>query len=845
MSIKTCLPGLVESGKIDAETAERAARLFDELEPVYRRQFGSQTAAAMASEEALARMEKETFQRRRRALLQAAAQKDAEKWLRGGGENWGGGGRRPTGAVPGAGEPGPINPHAARTLIARMDARRKAIEARAFSMMEGILARHRRNLFGVVRHRAELDEIGRAAYGEAVDSPAAKELADGWLGAAEMLRQRANAAGANIGRLERWGLPQSHDSRAVAEAGFAAWRDFTLPLIDAGRMMDPMTGAPVTPAGLELGLRAMFDTVASDGMNKVEAGAIRPSRMAAGSLDEHRFLIFRDYDSWAAYQARFGVGTAFDAMMNHVHGMARVVAAMEELGPHPEATVRWVQDRIKGDEALRLPGKLRARDTAATQAKGVERLWDEYTGALREPYRRSTALVAGSYRSVATAAYLGGAPLSAVSDIGFGVATRKFNGLPAARILADYLKQLNPASQADRRLAARMGFAADTWTGGVAAHARLLGEELTGEVSRRIADGVIRGSGLAALTDAGRGANGLAFVGHVTDMSVNRWDQLDAPFQAVLERYGIGPDGWEALRRTPLEVDRGAPWLKPQNVENRELGDRYLMMAINEGEFAVPVADLETRAYMNANFARGTIFGEVVRSGPLMFKSFGISVLIRQAGRMMDQPGWSGKAGYLIALMVPVTIMGALSLHMKEIAKGRDPRPMDPREEEGRALWAHALVQGGGFGIAGDLMRVSAESRVGSWARWFAGPLGDDGEQLASGVSGMVRDQFHQAGALEEGDPRAYWRTARVLRENTPGNNLWYARLAIDRLLADRIQQAIDPDYADGFERVRGYAEEAGTDYWWEPGAAEPGRAPDLGNALPPDVQAALDGLPR
>lgn len=822
MSIRACLPGLVEQGKVDPDTAERMGLLFDDLERVYRRQFGDQTAAAMASREVIERMERETFQRRRRKVLQAAAEKDAEKWLRGGGEHWGNGGRTPRGAVPGAGEPGPINPKAARTLLARVDARRKAIEARAFAFMDGILARHRRDLVGRVRHKAELDEIGRAAFGEKADNLNAREFAEAWLQAAEMLRMRANAAGANIGKLERWGLPQSHDSRAVSNAGLERWRDDILPLLAPDRMLDEDTGFPFTPAKLELALREVWQTIASDGRNKLTPGQLAPSGMRAGALDEHRFLKFRDYDAWAAYSERYGAGTAYDAMMGHIQGMARHVAALEMLGPNPEATIRYVRDVMTGDAALTGPGQLRARDKAESEANIAERMWAEYTGALRRPDRRIIQQAFSTYRAVATASKLGTSFITAQSDHGFDLAVRRFNGLPQARMLAGYLKMFNPHNLEDRRLATRIGFTADSWTSTTAAQLRQLGEEIVGERSRRLAEGVIRASGLAAHTDAKRMVFWQDLLAHVTSNHNVTWGKLDEPFRALLERYGIGRDGWDALRTTPLEEDGGAWWIKPQNIKDRELGDRLLEMGHTEVDLAVPIAGLEARSYLNANVRHGTALGEVIRSGPLKFKNFTVSVMVQHGSRMMHQGGLSGKAGYLIGALIPLTIFGAVSAQMYEIANGRDPRLMDPSSDEGQKFWGNALIRSGGLSILGDLLGVSANDRQSMWIDFYGGPLGGDFYRLADAGGGLIT-----------GDDRAPYKLVDWAGRQVPGNNLWYARLAIDRLLADMIQQEIDPDYADGFRRMEKYADEAGTQYWWAPGTDAPQRGPDFGNALP------------
>ena len=69
-------------------------------------------------------------------------------------------------------------------------------------------------------------------------------------------------------------------------------------------------------------------------------------------------------------------------------------------------------------------------------------------------------------------------------------------------------------------------------------------------------------------------------------------------------------------------------------------------------------------------------------------------------------------------------------------------------------------------------------------------------------------------------------------RKFLPGGNLWYARAAFDRMLADQLHEAIDPDYRKSRARVERYAEEMGTQYWWAPGDALPERAPDFANAM-------------
>src|SRR5690606_33069659 len=110
----------------------------------------------------------------------------------------------------------------------------------------------------------------------------------------------------------------------------------------------------------------------------IRPGAPGKGKMLANRRAEHRFLHFADADAWLAYNGRFGAGSPFDAMMGHVDAMSRDIAAMEILGPNPEATVKWLGDSLiasaqRGDADARTIGR------AEAGAKQVRRLWDEYS----------------------------------------------------------------------------------------------------------------------------------------------------------------------------------------------------------------------------------------------------------------------------------------------------------------------------------------------------------------------------------------------------------------------------------------------------------------------------------
>ena len=71
---------------------------------------------------------------------------------------------------------------------------------------------------------------------------------------------------------------------------------------------------------------------------------------------------------------------------------------------------------------------------------------------------------------------------------------------------------------------------------------------------------------------------------------------------------------------------------------------------------------------------------------------------------------------------------------------------------------------------------------------------------------------------------------SRFLRNNAPGTTLWYSRLAMDRLIWDRLQWWADPDAGRRFRaQERRAMRDTGQEFWWAPGEDAPRRGPDVG----------------
>ncbi|MFY9350667.1 MAG: hypothetical protein WBL20_07720 [Sphingobium sp.] len=817
MSLGVCIPDLIEQGKIPKAKAREAQRLYDELLNRYDQEMGDAAAKAAATERTIAILKGQAKQAKRRKFMQIAAMKHAHDLMRG----FDGGGKADA----------PINPRAAVAFMARDDKaryspvelRHRAVRVRVQGMMDRMLADLRKTVTGKVRDPVLEADIVRALNGEAVANASANEMAEAVRGALHYMRQRFNQAGGHIRKMEGYDLPHRWSAQQLRAVPFEQWLADLMPALDRARMIDRDTGLPMTDARLTQALQKVYERTRTEGWSDRKAGAIGATSIANRHAEE-RFLHFRSADDWLRINEKYGAAGAFDTLMGHVETMSREIAAMEILGPNPEATIRFLGDSVVKEAQVKGDGAAVNKATAA--AAQVRTLWDEFSGRNAAPVNERLARNFGTVRAVQTSAKLGSAVLSAVGDFAMTAMTRRFNGMPVTSMLGDYMRLMRPGSKEDMMLALHMGAAADEWTETAAAMNRLTGEELTGEFAQRLANGTLRLSGLSRHTMALRATHARLVSGLVTRQADRPFTKLNPDFRAMLDRYGIGAAEWDHIRATPLTQERGTGWILPDKVADQKIGDKLLEMIQGETDFAVPTVDLRTRATVNSIGRRGTWTGEVMRSA-FLFKSFGLTVINLHGRRMLDMDGWSA-ARYAAGLTVATTLAGALAVQMKEVAKGRDPQPM-----QSTAFWGKAMLQGGGWGIFGDFIGASESRFGGGLGATAAGPM----VQTASNVADLTVGNTMK---LLRGDDTDFWPdTLRLMRQEVPVlSSLWYARPIYDRLILNSMDRMIDPDHDANVARLIRKAEDQGTGYWLPPDVIEGElRAPEFGNAMgaPPE----------
>lgn len=812
MSLGTCIPDLLAQGRISQAQADEMDRLFGTYKRHYAREAPS-AADDLASHAALAALERQKTETLRRRLLQVKAQRQA--WLAMQTYGTGAGGLK----VLDPDRPANLA-EAAQALLARRELApyrnvehlQRAIRARAHGTTRGILQTHSRDLLGRVRDRAGTEDLLREARGENTGNVAARELAQAWKEIAEYLRRRANAAGASIGKIEDWGVPQAWNSQAVGDAGFETWFGEVGPLIDRARMVDRDSGAPLDDDAFRDLMADIFETIRTDGWASRQPGA-RGKGALAKRIGQERILHFKDADGWLAVAGKYGTTDGvFDAMMKHIDMMSRDIALMEILGPDPAGTIKFIGDAI--EKAAALDGRAAHRDAAYQGRKQLERLFETASGTNSRPENAALAKFGGAMRSWQVTTKLGSAAVSSVSDLATQAIARKFNGLPVLQGLDTQLRLLNPANVEDRALAMRMMLGAEEASQMAAGQARLTGEELSGEVARRLAETTLRISGLNAWTQSGRWSFGWDFWSAASSWRGRSFSQLEEPFRNMFLRHGLNEQHWEAIRAAPLHSERGTDWVLPENIAQQGIADDIVQMVLREMDMAVPVAGLDVRATMDGFAPKGTVLGEIIRTG-FQFKSFPVTIMLQQYRRMMAlSSGWD-RLGYAVQVSIGTTLMGAVALQAKAIAKGETMRPMYDQDDPAASaqFWGAALLQGGGLGIFGDFLSSSTNTYGQSFSDALKGPAFQTADNIAALVIG-------QPSAAMRGDNTNPGRAAiRLIKSETPViGSLWYTRLLYERLLLDTLQEQVDPKAQHAFrERIR-RADERGGGFYWEPG---------------------------
>lgn len=701
---------------------------------------------------------------------------------------------------------------------------RLSVDAQAHGIrnaaMGGIVADLRREgLLPLYNTRALDREVARELWdlslanptGRATASADAKKIAGILHKYRRALVMQENRAGAYIRFRQGYVSRQTHDRYRMMRAGQQAWADDVRGRVDWDAMEIP-------PEKRDDFLQSAYSALVTGVRKDVQGGAENDLRFAfkgpgnlAKKASESRVILFKSADDWFDYNERFGMRSLNDSVAADLGRAAQNIALMNVFGTNPRAMFDRVRDALRkkyqGD-----PAKVQRLNRSS-----LDWFMDEVDGSSSIPASQGKAAVARASRAVISAAKLGMATISALTDLAFAMSERRYQGRTLLQAIGDGMSAPIRGFTAGekREYGDLLGVGINGAVGSTIARFTAQ-DDAPGRISKAMGlffklnlltpwtDGVQRGIGMMMARDLAMNA----------DRSLGA---LRPEMQRMLGQYGFDERKWNIARQALVDDGDGNMLMMPGAVsdlsgavftglsmrQQEALKDEVrvaLAALINDRvNFASPTPGARERALINLGTKPGTPLGEAVRF-LLQFKSFPLTVITKIQGRDMYGAGartlrdallkGEGDLMGLASTIAMGGVLGYFALQAKELVKGREFR-----EDFGPEMVIAALLQGGGLGIYGDFLFGEANRYGGSFVDTLVGPgIGTIGE-----AAEIAQGAFH--GQLRGDPPDSWAKIMRLIRSNTPGANLIYTKAALDYLIFFQLQEMANPGYLARVER--------------------------------------------
>ncbi|MFA1264456.1 hypothetical protein ACDI46_01930 [Klebsiella pneumoniae] len=700
-----------------------------------------------------------------------------------------------------------------------VESRGKATRDYALSQIQEAFEAVDPRFFHLFEDEASVRDLVYEMRGQDTGNVRAKKGAKAWAGVTELLRQRFNDAGGDIGYLENWGIPQHHSMEKVGRVSQDKWISDVIGKLDRKYYIKD-DGQLMSDAELKTFLGEAYNTIATGGLNKLSDTGMRISGARSNRGNASRQIHFKDADSYLEYQREYGDRSLWEVMVGHLEGISKDIALVETYGPNPDHVFRSILDEVTAEQATANPERT---GRIKRLANSTENLYNFIAGKTQPIANPHIARWSDNIRNWMVASRLGSALLASFSDLGTMYMSAKVANIPMNRLFMNQLEAMNPANRTELARARRAGLAMESLLGSVNRWAM---DNMGPSVSRWAATAVMRASGLTAWTDAHKRAYGVTMMGSLGEV-VSRAPDLrsldDSDFR-ILKSKGITEQDFSVWKLAQQEDwgNGNTTMLTPESIMRipdaavmhlglpervRFEAMRRLLAAVSEEvDMAVITPGAREQLFTGGGLQRGTWKGELTRS-VFLFKSFPISVVLRHWTRAMGMPSAGGRAAYIAAFLASTTMLGALSQQLNDMASGRNPREMVGKDAG--KFWLGALLKGGGLGLYGDFL-LSDHTRYGGGAlASMLGPVAglvDDVVKLAQGIPlNAVEGKPEQTG----GD------LVKLGKGLIPGANLWYAKAALDHMIFNQLQEYFSPGYLRKVEQRS--KKQFNQTYWWRP----------------------------
>lgn len=826
--IGNCLNKLVKAGKISQKAANDARGIHEGIQQHLTRTMAPADAEAAAALELAKILADGAKVKKLTVAKNAIALSDIEERMM----------AHPEGPTAGAMAILSRDIHGKATGL-NVDTHQEAVLGRLLSKASE-LDQYESKTAGLTQDTTGIKNVVRELFGEDTGDAAARSASDGWNNAVKYGFDRLGRAGVLVNDLKDWRLPQFWDTVRVRQAEVGRFKEAVNAEIENGglKVIDKKTGLEANAAQTQAIIAESFEKI-KVGLNGHQANNATRNLM--------RTFRFENAESYLRLMTEFGPGDKgiYGMMAGHLNQVARDIAMSEVMGPSHHLHVRHMIDLAKKAESdtmssrkvqlpfsrktITVPPKkaLQARRLGMESPAAIDRTYRYLTGQVNEVAGENLAGIGAGIRAFNTATSLGSAVVSAIpGDLATTALTSAFNGMSPMRIVRGIFKAATDGD-AQKQMAKRMNIISHSIMDGGIGMKRFEDEVIGDGVAQRVASFVIRSQGLAAWTDMSKRVFSMEMMGDLADISHLKWADLPRAKKDFFERYNITRSEWAKIRTAPLLDFDGAKFFDLEAIPDEKLADKLSGAIIDERHFAVIEPDARIRQFTTGGMQRGTGGGEFFRQA-FMFKSFPISMVMTHVMRSAQANSRLGRAGRMATLIGAMTLAGGISLQSRAILTGKDPQQMFDDDYFINPDFAlAAFYYGGALGIYGDFINGAQHNRAGNTI--IATLQGPPIQMLEDGVGGVKAFSEMIRKAIDGEDQVFGKKLAKNMAKYTPGSNLWYSRLAMDRLVFDTVQTWMDPEYQESFQRERDRLyDRTGQGFWWEPGENLPSRLPEV-----------------
>lgn len=660
----------------------------------------------------------------------------------------------------------------------------------------------------------------------------------------ETVRKKYNNYGANIEKLPGWIIRQSSDpfqlrnaldvinvknnvkSKSVngsPEANLQAWKDYIKPKLDHKR-----TFFETDEANIDEFLNNAYNSLIRNENQIVNsAGETFGGKSMVKKIGAKRVLHFKSADDWYDYNAMFGGQNLKESIFGGFHVAGKNVGMMSKLGSNPQNNYKKIGDLVKSK--LVKDGKQTEAQAVGSFMKdqgGHAKFLAEVDGSVNTVNGFAFAKWGAITRAILSMAKLGGATISAFSDIHLYAKEMKWQGRSYVGGLAEAMGRLARIKNTKQKaeIAEQLGFINDNIIYDLAARYSA-GDALNRGFSQ-VQRTFFKLNGLAWWTNSLKDGAILGMGNYVGKQTKTSYKNLSSEFKRLINHYGIDEKIWNHIRKMDLDkADDGKVFFNTQKIDNLpdsvikdiegkttmsarqlevardNLKTRVLGMFLDRSTYAVLEPDARTRGWMKLGLQAGTPQGEAIRfmgqfkAFPFAFgqKMFGREMAMFREGTWKDGKKFEALAG-MAQLVGGSALFGYVAMTAKDILKGKKPK--DPSNTK---TFFSAMLQGGGLGIYTDFLFGNVQNSTSALAT-IAGPFLTEATKVLSAINYAIKGEGGKAGK------QAYL----SIKDNIPFLNLFYIKTAFDYLIGYQMMETLSPG---SLKRIEKRMKESGQEF--------------------------------